>query len=473
MAVGRRRAAVPGPPPTPSVKHTAESGPAAPAILCDDSPMLRAALAIGLLTLQPDPEVILAAGTRALVEALFAGRPAPLVAKFDERMAQALPEAQLAVAVTTVVQQAGAFKTVASTRTSQRDGVRAVILTCDFANGPVEVTVAWRGDRIAGLNMRPAAVVAAYRPPAYSDTTTFTESAVTVDAGTGWPLPGTLTMPAGDGPFPAVVLVHGSGPGDRDETVGPNRPFRDLAWGLASRGIAVLRYDKRTLVHRQRIAPLTAFTVRDEAIDDAVAAAALLRTTPKVHADRVFVLGHSLGGMLAPRIGAADPRLGGLIVLAGAVRSLEDSVVSQTTYLAEVDGTVTPEERAQIAEAEAVAVKVKALKPGDPPVTGVLGSAPASYLVDLRGYDPPGAAKALRVPMFILQGERDYQVTMDDFRAWRAALGERPDVRFASYPALNHLFTAGSGKSRPAEYLVEAHVDAQVVTDIADWVRGR
>lgn len=426
-----------------------------------------------LLALQLDSDTLVA-GTRALVEALFAGRPGPLVTKFDAAMAAALPEAKLTLAVTGVVQQAGAYQGVADSRTVLRDGIRVVVLSCDFANGPVDITIAWNGQsKVVGLNMRPAAVISEYRPPAYVTMARFTESAVTVDAGTGWPLPGTITMPSGDGPFPAVVLVHGSGPGDRDESIGPNRPFRDLAWGLASRGIAVLRYDKRTLVHRARVAPLTSFTVQDETIDDALAAVTLLRRTAKVRTDRVFALGHSLGGMLAPRIGAADPTVGGLVVLAGAVRPLADSVLSQTRYLAELDGTVTEAEKGQIAEAERVVEKARTLKPGDPPLTGVLASGPASYVVDLRGYDPPAAAAALSLPMLVLQGERDYQVTMDDFAAWKAALGKRDDVRFVSYPLLNHLFTSGTGPANPAEYRVESHVDAAVVRDIGDWVLAR
>lgn len=429
--------------------------------------------ALLVLLLQPLDDTVLVAGTRALVDALFAGRTAALVARFDDRMKEALSEAQLAQAVTTVLRQAGAFKGIADSRASTRDGIRLVVLTCDFANGPVDVSVAWEGSRVVGLNMRPTAVVAEYVPPSYVRMPAFTEREITVDAGTGWPLPGTITMPVGDGPFPAVVLVHGSGPGDRDESIGPNRPFRDLAWGLASRGIAVLRYDKRTLAHRDRVNALPSMTVKDEAIDDALAAAALLRTTDHVRGDRVFVAGHSLGGMLAPRIGAADPALAGLIVLAGATRPLEDAVVMQTRYLAALDGEVSDVERVQIADAEAAAAKVKTLKPGDPPVSGVLGSAPVSYLIDLRGYHPPTAAKALAMPMLVLQGERDYQVTMDDFQAWKAALGERPGVRFQSYPSLNHLFAAGSGKSSPADYRVAAHVDATVVDDIAAWVLAR
>jgi len=424
--------------------------------------------------LQPDFETTLIAGSRALVDALLAGRPGPMVAKFDDEMKAALTEAQLTQAITSVQQQAGAFRGITDARVSEQGGMRAVVLSCDFAGGPVDVTVVWGGKaQVVGLNIRPAMVVTEYTPPAYATSANFKESSVTVDAGTGWSLPGTLAMPAGDGPFPAVVLVHGSGPADRDATFGPNRPFRDIAWGLASRGIAVLRYDKRTLAHRARIQALDTFTVKDETIDDALAAVKVLRDTPGIRQDRIYVAGHSLGGMLAPRIGAADPKLGGLIVLAGAVRPLADSILSQTRYLAEVDGQVSEAETKLIADAEAIVARVKTLKPGDPPLTGPLASGPVSYVIDLRGYDPPAAAKALTLPMLVLQGERDYQVTMADFAAWRAALGSRSDVRFTSYPALNHLLMAGTGKSTPAEYRVEGHVDEAVVRDIAAWVTAR
>jgi dienelactone hydrolase len=433
-------------------------------------------LAVGLLSLvpQPDPLSPLVAETRTLVESMMAGRTAPVVQRYDEKMAAALPEAQLALALTSLKQHAGVFHSITATRTQIRGSMRAVVATCDFANGPVDITIAYdEKDRIVGLNMRPAAMAVEYKAPDYVAAERFTESEVTVDAG-GWPLPGTLSMPKGDGPFPGVVLVHGSGPSDRDESFGgPNRTFKDLAWGLASRGIAVLRYDKRTLTHGKRFSDLKTFTVKEETIDDALAAVALLRRTKGVRADRVFVLGHSLGGMVAPRIGALDSRLSGLIVLAGAVRPLEDSILSQTRYLAELDSSVSDAEKQQIAAAEALVEKAKALRPGDPPLTGPLASGPASYVIDMRGYHPPTAAKALSMPLLVLQGERDYQVTMADFGAWRTALASRKDVRLISYPALNHLFMAGAGPSSPAEYRQPAHVDEAVIGDIHRFIVER
>ena len=203
-------------------------------------------------------------------------------------------------------------------------------------------------------------------------------------------------MPVGAGPFPAVVLVHGSGPNDRDETVEGNRPFRDLAWGLASRGVAVLRYEKRTRQHGTKLAAVKDFTVRQETVDDALAAADLLRHTGGIDPRRVFVLGHSLGGMLIPRIGQRDPQLAGLIVMAGAAKPLEDIILEQVAYLDAADGAVTDSEKSRLESLRAEVARVKALKPD---ATGTALGAPVSYWLDLQGYNPPAAAKALKAPL--------------------------------------------------------------------------
>src|SRR4051794_11541515 len=166
----------------------------------------------------------------------------------------------------------------------------------------------------------------------------FTEEPVVVGSGE-WALPGTLTLPTGTGPFPAVVLVHGSGPHDRDETIGPNKPFRDLAWGLAAQGVAVLRYEKRTHEHPAKLMPLKEkLTIREESVDDAVAAVALLRKQKEVDGKRIFVVGHSLGAIVAPKVAALEPAVAGIVLLAGSPRPFEDIILDQLTYLASLKG---------------------------------------------------------------------------------------------------------------------------------------
>ncbi len=313
---------------------------------------------------------------------------------------------------------------------------------------------------------------AEYRPPDYVASASFRDQEITVGAGTDWSLPATLTMPAGNGPFPAVVLVHGSGPNDRDETLGPNKPFQDLAWGLGSQGIAVLRYDKRTLVHRSKLGALTNFTVKDETIDDALAAVALLRRTPNVDPKKIFVLGHSLGGMLVPRIGVADKGdVAGFIIFAGATRPLEDEWVRQFEYLYGLDGQITAKEQTEIDDYKRQATRIKQLKATDASGKEFLLHVPLSYWLDLQGYSPPTTALKLKQPLLILQGERDYNVTMDAFRDWQQALSKRTDVSFKSYPKLDHLFLEGTGPATNADYARPRNIPKYVVDDIGAWIK--
>jgi dienelactone hydrolase len=333
-----------------------------------------------------------------------------------------------------------------------------------------------KGVRVGYEELEQAALGAAtkaaeYKPPAYAVPSSFTEKDVTVGAGTEWALPGTLSMPVGKGTFPAVVLVHGSGPNDRDESILANKPFRDLAWGLASQGIAVLRYDKRTKVHPAKTVKIKRFTVKDETIDDALAAVALLRSTPGVDAKRIFVIGHSLGATLAPRVGAADPRLRGLVILAGLTHTLEDTMVRQYEYLLSLDGRLDDDEKKLIERTKRDAARIKQLTAADIDSTQMLQGAPASYWLDLRGYDPVALAGRLKKPLLVLQGERDYNVTMEDFRDWQKLSG-RKDVTLKSYAKLDHLFFEGEGKSSDAGYAVPRNIPRYVIDDIAAFVKS-
>jgi dienelactone hydrolase len=409
---------------------------------------------------------------RGILTALVAGDFATVEKQFTNDMKAALPAGALAAMWTKLLNQTGAYKGCGTdARVRRIDDKEMVITPCEFERMTIDIQFAFdRAGRVSGLVFRPSVRTAAgYTLPSYAKSSSFVEREVTFGS-SEWALPATLTVPAGTGPWPGLVLVHGSGPHDRDETIGANKPFKDLATGLASRGIAVFRYDKRTMVHGAKVAALKNFTVRQEVIEDVLEAVTALRAQPLIDPKRVFVLGHSLGGMLIPRIATADPTIAGLIVLAGAARPLEEAIVAQTRYLTLADATISTEEQQAIDRATAIGDSVRALKTEEATTGRMISGAPASYWLDLRGYDPPSEAKRVKAPMLILHGERDYQVTAEEFARWKAALGSRRDVTVHSYPALNHLFIAGTGPSLPAEYQVPGHVAEEVIRDIATWI---
>ena len=420
-----------------------------------------------LLTAQPaqDPAVL----AKKALDLVLAGQYAEFLQMPTADVQKGMPAAELAK-VGALIKTYGAMEKIADPVVTKSGPNSIVVFPARFATQNINFRIIVNSaGLVAAFFQLPGGVN--WQRPEYSRPDTFKERDVTVGEGE-WKLPGTLTVPVGTGPFPAAVLVHGSGPNDRDETVGSTKVFKDLAEGLASRGIVVLRYEKRTLQYRARIGGMANFTVQEETVDDAVKAIALVRAQAEVNGGRVFVIGHSLGAYVAPRIAEQDGKLAGLVLMAGNVRPLEDLVVEQVTYMG-ITGTEPDSAKVyetKLEKAKAFQAKVKKLEAGDED-SPALGGVPVAYWVDLKEYDPAAAAKKLGIPMLILQGERDYQVTMADFAMWKAAVGSAKGVVMMSYPALNHLFVAGEGKSLPAEYAKPGHVAPPVIDDIAKFVK--
>jgi uncharacterized protein len=199
-----------------------------------------------------------------------------------------------------------------------------------------------------------------------------------------------------------------------------------------------------------------------------------LRATDGLDPKRVFVLGHSLGGIVAPRIGQAEPQIAGLIILAGCLsRPLEDVWVERARYRLSLKAKPSADEKAALAALESTAAKVKKLTAADVSSSALLQGVPPAWWLDFRQHDPLAIAKGLQQPLLILQGGRDFQTGQVDFDRWKETLGARPKIAFKLYPNLNHFFIAGAGESTPDEYTQPGHVAETVVADVAEWIRGR
>jgi dienelactone hydrolase len=416
---------------------------------------------------------------KALVSDLLARQFDKVTAQFDERMKGALPSSKLADLLDTILAQYGPYRSITGTHTGELQAYQLVFVTCQFDQTSVDFRLVYDSNaHVAGFFYAPSQPTVEWKAPDYAKQSTFTEKGITIKAGP-YELPGTLTLPQGAALCPAVVLVHGSGPNDQDESIGPNKPFKDLAWGLASRGIAVLRYTKRTLMMAQMKEPLpAAFTVKEETVEDARTAVSLLAKTNGIDPKRIYVLGHSLGGMLAPRIAAGDKEVSGIILMAGSTQPLEQSVVEQLKYLAALPGKNGEESAKLLPAAEEAAKQIQSPTLAPAASINLLGARiPGSYFLDLRNYHPGETAAGLKTPMLVLQGDRDYQVTMKDFEGWKTALDGHAGVTFKIYSGLTHLFmpsvAPGTGPGTPDDYTKPGHVVEAVISDIASWIQAR
>ena len=412
---------------------------------------------------QPDATAI----AQRLLAHMDAAEYARAEEMFDATMAAAVPADKLQAVWESLPAQAGEAKGRGEPTLAADGAMQVVTIPLHYAKVELVAKVAVADDgKIAGFLIQPAPPAPA---PAVATDASFQETDFSIGEGER-ALPGTLAMPNGDGPFPALVLVHGSGPQDRDESIGPNKPFLDLARGLAAQGIAVLRYEKRTKVRPQDFAD-GKFGVDDETTNDAVLAVAALRQTPGIDPARVFVLGHSQGGMLAPRIAAVSSHVAGLVLMAAPSRPLLDIVVEQNRRLAVLDdGKTSPAERAAI---DKLVEQVRLTRdPGTDPSTKTVLDLPVGYWRSVDALAPVAEAESVDLPMLVLQGARDIQVVDADWQGWKAAFHDDPNVTFKLYEKLNHLGIAGEGEGSLAEYARPGHVDADLIADVASWIKA-
>lgn len=384
---------------------------------------------------------------------------------FDDDMKKNRSEQDLQTAWNKLNGQYGEFQYYLSdVAISSQDGSHVANVPCIFANGTVTVHLTFNNaGKISSFEMVEGQETSG-SPRLRNDTEISFGSEE-------YPLSGSLTLPDGSGPFPAVILVQDSGSYDRNEQVGPNVPFFDLADQLAQQGIAVLRYDNRSYSYKSAVSQED-FTVQNEIIDDVCAAVDFLNARNIIDPEQIFIAGHGFSGYLMPRIAEQTPEAAGYIMLAAPARPAEDLLLEQTQYVLQTEKNLKDDAKNQLLQQTVTTVtNIKQITGESTFSPQDLYNLPVSYWLDLKNYDPLVQAQQVQQPMLFIQGGRDYQVTTADFELWQSALQNKPEVLFQYYDNLNHLFMTGTGKSTPSEYQQKGIVSNEVSLTIIDFVK--
>jgi dienelactone hydrolase len=331
----------------------------------------------------------------------------------------------------------------------------AVIVTLEFAVGPLDLEVAFdRGRHIIGYHFL------LHRDP--PDEVRDTEYVL----GDHTRFPATLSQPRKKGSHPGVVLLHDAGNQyNRDGRRGANRwLYQEFAWALAERGLAVLRFGRSEDIYAERI---RSQPTSSPILDEVEPAIAFLRTVQGVDTSRIIVVGHGTTGHWLPVLAKRDSALDGIVIMAGPTRPME-AMRARVSYLMSLE-ELSEADRRSLSPVKDASDRILALEAEDSSRTDtIFGFRPRVWL-SRRKLDVLQVAGEVRTPMLILQGSRDYQVSLVEFNRWRMALEDSAHVRLIAYPDLNHLFVKGAGPSTPSDMDRTGRVASEVVRDIAQW----
>ena len=301
---------------------------------------------------------------------------------------------------------------------------------------------------------------------------------IIVGKNTKYPLKGILTLPENATHLmPAVVFVHGSGSSNMDEKVGNLTPFKDLAEGLARHGIASARYDKRSFAHGLKMIREKDITVKEETIEDAILATKILKQDSRIDGNKIFIVGHSMGAMLAPRIDAEGGNCAGLILMAGTPRKIEEVLEEQfESMLQSAKGLTEWILKKQRTKYMGMFEGIYRISDEEAKRKKYGGGVTMYYFKEMGEHAAPDYLVATRKPMLIMQGKKDFQVSWEkDFGAYKQLLGDRENITFCLYENLNHCFVDsvyGDIMKAMKEYKVEQHIGDNVIADMANWIKA-
>lgn len=386
---------------------------------------------------------------------------------FEESIKKTYTAQVLQDAMKEAVAPLGNFVSIVGTEAKEEDDTIYVVVTMKYENNGLQLVYGYNKD--IQLTTFRYQYVSLDQENSKTESELYKEEEIKVGSGE-YLLDGIMTIPKNVEKPPVVILIQGSGPSDMDETIGANnnKPFRDIAQGLAEKGIATIRYNKRFQQYGDSVTERV--TIADEVLDDVSSAIELAMKSDVLDTSRIFVLGHSLGGMLSPKIATDHPEVAGIIALAGSPRHLEDIIYDQNKYFLDLDETISQEDKESMLETVQTYVdQVKNLSEEDlaTPILDVTGY----YWKSLNEIDTPTLVKNLKIPMLFLQGSADFQVFADkDFVEWQNILEGHENAQFIQYEGLNHLFMQTTGEKDPSDYDYKNNVDHKVIDDIANWI---
>lgn len=293
----------------------------------------------------------------------------------------------------------------------------------------------------------------------------FEETPITIGP---YELEGLLLLPEGEGPLPVAILIQGTGQANKDSAFGAIAPFKDIAHGLGEHGIASIRLNKRFYQHPPIPADMTIHSEILEDISYAINWAAN-------HEDLgdIYLIGFSLGGILAPTIAYRHGEIAGIVSMAGSPRHFSEIIVSQSDMISYIYAQALGIELPPGLPAGHMINFVLAMEGQGPMVRrwAYQFGFPISYLMSLREIYTPAIIDYLDIPMLILHGDEDLQIFVDyDFAAWQMLLYGRDNVEFILYEGLNHFFTPHVPELGYWQMAQPARVYYRVIEDIARWL---